>query len=50
MSKTLTVQLSDQAMENLEILMSKTGRTREDLTEEAFDFLFEELKEILFDT
>lgn len=50
MSKVLTVELEDKTMEILELLMRKTGRTKEDLSEQAFYFLFEEMKEILLDT
>jgi len=50
MKKRLDLDIDSQIILILEILGKKTGRTKDDLTAEALTKLFEEYKEIIFDT
>jgi hypothetical protein len=45
--KSLTVQLPAQTIIVLEILCKKLKRSREDLTLEAFNYIFQEYKEVI---
>jgi hypothetical protein len=48
--KLLCVQLPAQTITILEILCQRTGRNQDDLTQEALSFIFDEYKEVIFDS
>jgi len=50
MSKTHSFELEDKTIEILGILSRRTKRNESELLEEALAYLFEEYKEIIFDT
>lgn len=50
MKKELDLEIDSQIILILELLAQRTGRTKDDLTAEALTKLFEEYKEIIFDT
>jgi len=49
-NKLLSVELPEQTITILEILCRKTNRTKDDITQEALSYLFEEYKEVILDT
>jgi hypothetical protein len=48
--KLVCVQLPAQTVAVLEILCGRTGRSQDDITQEALGFIFEEYKEVIFDS
>jgi hypothetical protein len=48
--KLLCVQLPAQTVAILEILCKRTGREPDDITQEALSYIFEEYKEVIFES
>jgi hypothetical protein len=50
LKRLLCVQLPVQTFTVLEILCKRTGRSEDDITQEALSYIFEEYKEVIFDS
>jgi hypothetical protein len=48
--KLLCIQLPAQTVAVLEVLCRKTGRSEDDITQEALSYIFEEYKEVIFNS
>jgi hypothetical protein len=50
LKRLLTVSVSGQTFAILEILCQRVGRSNDDITQEALSYIFEEYKEVIFDS